>query len=264
MERFHEKKNPCRRPTPPLAAMTFISLVIPAHNEENKIGFDVKAAADFFHENFSHGEIIVVDDGSRDRTAAAAENAARPQTIDVRVIRLDRNRGKGAAVKTGVLQAEGKIIICADSGTCVPYPGAFPVIRRIQAGELDIGIASRRHRDTVILRNRPLKRRILSRLFLWTARLITGLPGWISDSQCGFKVYRGDTARRLFQECRTEGYLFEIEILLLAAQKGLRAEEFPVQWTCDPDTRLRPASDARNVLKELLQIRKRMNLKSKK
>jgi dolichyl-phosphate beta-glucosyltransferase len=89
--------------------------------------------------------------------------------------------------------------------------------------------------------------------------MITGLPGWISDSQCGFKVYQGDAARELYSECRTYGYLFEIEILLLAEKKGFRVEEFPIRWTCDPDTRLRPASDAWSVLKELMQIRRRMS-----
>ncbi len=238
--------------------MTFISLIIPAYNEEDKIKFDAETAADFLHTHFQKGEIIVVDDGSGDRTGTEAEKADHPREIDVKIIRLDTNRGKGAAVKTGVLEAQGNIILYADSGTCVPYPDALPVIERIQAGELDIGMASRRHRETIILRNRPLKRRIISRIFLWAARLITGLPGWISDSQCGFKIYRGDAARELYSECRTDGYLFEIEILLLAQKKGFRVEEFPIRWTCDPDTRLRPASDGWSVLKELVQIRRRL------
>lgn len=239
--------------------MTCISLIIPAYNEENKIRFDVETAADFLHTHFQKGEVIVVDDGSRDRTGTEAEKAGHPQKIDVKIIRLAANRGKGAAVKTGALEAQGDIILYADSGTCVPYPDALPVIERIQSEELDIGMASRRHRETVILRNRPLKRRIISRIFLWAARMITGLPGWISDSQCGFKVYQGDAARELYRECRTDGYLFEIEILLLAQKKGFRVEEFPIRWTCDPDTRLRPASDAWSVLKELMQIRRRMS-----
>ncbi len=238
--------------------MTFISLIIPAYNEEDKIKFDVETAADFMYTHFQKGEIMVVDDGSRDRTGNEAEKADHPQEIDIKMIRLDTNRGKGAAVKTGVMDARGDIILYADSGTCVPYADALPVIERIQSGELDIGMASRRHRRTIILRNRPVKRRIISRMFLWAAKMITGLPGWISDSQCGFKIYRGDAAHKLYRECRTEGYLFEIEILLLAQKKGFRVEEFPIRWACDPDTRLRPASDVWSVIKELVQIRRRM------
>lgn len=238
--------------------LIFISLIIPAYNEEDKIRLDVETAADFLHKHFQRGEIMVVDDGSHDRTGTEAGKAAVPPGIDVKIIRFNTNRGKGAAVKTGIMEAQGDIILYADSGTCVPYPDALPVIDRIHAGELDIGMASRRHRETIILRNRPLKRRIISWIFLWAARLITGLPGWISDSQCGFKIYRGNAARKLYRECQTKGYLFEIEILLLAQKKGFRVDEFPIRWTCDPDTRLRPASDAWTVLKELVQIRRRM------
>jgi dolichyl-phosphate beta-glucosyltransferase len=244
--------------------LTFISLIIPAYNEESKIRFDTETAVDFLHKHFQQGEVIVVDDGSRDRTEAEAKKASSPSDIDVRIIRLHNNRGKGAAVKTGVLEARGDIIIYADSGTCVPYPDALPVIKRIQEGDFDTGLASRRHRGTVILRNHPLKRRVISRIFLWAARLVTGLPGWISDSQCGFKVYRGNAAKELYRESQIEGYLFEIEILLLARKKGFRIEEFPIRWTCDPDTRLRPASDVWSVLKELTQIRRRMRKEQNK
>jgi dolichyl-phosphate beta-glucosyltransferase len=108
----------------------------------------------------------------------------------------------------------------------------------------------------VIKRNRPWKRRLLSRAFHTAAVLIAGLPSRISDSQCGFKVYRGDVARRLFSECVSSGYLYEIEILLQAFRRRLRIEEFPVEWRCDLDTRLRPGSDAPGVIKELIRMRR--------
>jgi glycosyltransferase involved in cell wall biosynthesis len=232
-----------------------ISIIIPAFNEEKKIGRDVEVAAAFIDEESILGEVIVVDDGSTDNTAEEAQNAAVPPAVERKVVRLDKNRGKGAAVKAGILASNGEVVVFADSGTCVPYANALPHIERIKKCELDIAIASRRLRETVIRQNRSWQRRILSSFFRLVARIITGVPRRFSDTQCGFKVYQGDVARELFAGCKTSGFLFELEILLRALKKGYRIEEFPVEWTCDLDTRLRPGSDAGKVLKEMLQVR---------
>jgi dolichyl-phosphate beta-glucosyltransferase len=232
-----------------------ISIIIPAYNEASKIGRDVEEAASFLNGQGFDGEVIVVDDGSTDGTAAEAERASVPSAVRKTVLRLERNSGKGAAVKRGVLTSRGKVVLYADSGTCIPYANALPVIKRIVAGDLDIGLASRRLQGTVIRRNRPLRRRILSRFFHRAAVTVAGMPRRITDSQCGFKVYRGDAARELFAGLITQGFLFELEIILKALRRGLRIEEFPVEWTCDLDTRLRPSSQARSVLKELFRMR---------
>lgn len=232
-----------------------LSIVIPAFNEEKKIGSDVEVAAVFIDEEALLGEVIVVDDGSTDKTAETARDVAVPSTVGRNVIRLDKNRGKGFAVKAGIMASRGDIVLFADSGTCVPYSNALPPIERIRKGELDIAMASRRLKETVIHRNRSLKRRVLSSFFRFVARIVTGVPDRFSDTQCGFKIYRGELARELFAECRTTGFLFELEILLRALKRGYRIEEFPVEWTCDLDTRLRPGSDAAKVLKEIFEVR---------
>ena len=232
-----------------------ISIVIPAFNEEKKIGHDVEVAAVFIDEEALLGEVIVVDDGSSDKTAEEAQDAKIPSAVDRNVIRMDKNRGKGHAVKAGILASKGDVVLFADSGTCVPYANALAQIERIRKGELDIAMASRRLKDTVIHRNRSLKRRLLSSFFRMVARIIAGVPHRFSDTQCGFKIYRGEVARHLFAKCVTSGFLFELEILLRALKRGHRIEEFPVEWTCDLDTRLRPAGDAAKVLKELFQVR---------
>jgi dolichyl-phosphate beta-glucosyltransferase len=232
-----------------------ISIVIPAFNEEKKIGFDVEVAAAFIDEEAMHGEVIIVDDGSTDKTAEEADKAKVPSAVERNVIRLDKNRGKGYAVRTGILASKGDIVIFADSGTCVPYSNALLQIEKIRGGELVVAMASRRLKDTVIHRNRSLKRRVLSSLFRLVARIITGVPQRFSDTQCGFKIYRGDIARELFAKCKTTGFLFELEILLRALKRGYRLEEFPVEWTCDLDTRLKPGSDAARVLREMFQVR---------
>jgi dolichyl-phosphate beta-glucosyltransferase len=232
-----------------------ISIVIPAFNEAGKIGRDVEAASSFLSENGFGGEVIVVDDGSTDDTAGEARRANVFPPIRKTVLRMESNSGKGAAVRRGILESRGEVVLYADSGTCIPYANALPMIRRIAAGELDIALASRRLRGTVIRRDRPLRRRLISRLFHQAAVIIAGLPRWITDSQCGFKVYEGKAARELFAGLATPGFLFELEIIRKALRRGYRLEEFPVEWTCDLDSRLRPASQAGRVLKELLQVR---------
>jgi dolichyl-phosphate beta-glucosyltransferase len=233
-----------------------ISVVIPAVNEALKISRDLHAAAEFFLVAGLEGEVIVVDDGSSDGTSQTARSTEIPEGVEVRVLRLEQNRGKGFAVRTGVLASRGDIVLFADSGTCVPFGNALPMIEKIRRDELDMAWASRRLKETVIKRNRSWGRRLLSRLFHEAAVLLAGLPRWISDSQCGFKLYRGEVARRLYRACRTLGFMFDLEIILRARNLGLRMAEFPVEWTCDLDTRLRPGTQAPQVLRELLQVRR--------
>jgi len=233
-----------------------LSIVIPAFNEESKIQRDVKQAALFLNQHSWDGEVIVVDDGSEDRTAAAASQVQTGPSVEINIIRLKKNKGKGFAVKTGILASKGEVVLFADSGMCVPYENALPYIKRIRAGEVDIALASRYAKRTVIQRNRPLPRRILSRLFHWAAVWIAGLPKNITDSQCGFKIYDGDVGRELFSQCLISGFLFDLEIILRAIKQGYSITEFPVEWTCDLDSRLRPTSQAKQVLKDLFKVRK--------
>jgi dolichyl-phosphate beta-glucosyltransferase len=232
-----------------------LSIVIPALNEAKKIRSDVEAAAQFIDREKMTGEIIVVDDGSTDNTSEEARKSSIPDSVFLRVISLERNRGKGFALKAGILATRGDVVLFADSGTCVPYANALAQIEKIRDGEADIAIASRRLKGTVIKRNRSLQRRVLSWIFRQAALMLTDLPRRITDTQCGFKVYDGNIARELFKRCVTAGFMFELEVLLRALKRGYRIEEFPVEWTCDLDTRLKPAGDAVGVLKELLKVR---------
>jgi len=232
-----------------------LSIVIPALNEAGKIARDVEQAAGFCAEHGFRAEVIVVDDGSRDDTSRVARRAEIPKTIELRVIRLERNTGKGAAVRAGVLASSGDVVLFADSGSCIPFRNALPWVKSLRSGDLDLALASRRHRDSVILRNRPWRRRVLSRLFHWAAVLIVGLPRWIRDSQCGFKLFRGEVGRELFEETRTSGFLFDIEVLLRAVKAGYVIAEFPVEWSCDLDSRLRPHAVVSHVIRGLFKLR---------
>jgi dolichyl-phosphate beta-glucosyltransferase len=232
-----------------------LSVIIPALNEAAKIGYDVSVAAEFIADSGMTGEVIVVDDGSTDGTHEVALTALVPRGVKRKVLRMGKNWGKGVAVKTGILAGSGDVVLYADSGSCIPYANALPSIWRIKAGGLDLALASRKLKESVICRRWPLKRRLLSWLFHWAAVIIGGLPRAITDSQCGFKVCRGEVARALFVGLETYGFLFELEIIARAIKRGYLVEEFPVEWSCDLDTRFRPGSQAFGIFKELLRVR---------
>ncbi|MFQ6037538.1 MAG: glycosyltransferase [Candidatus Aminicenantales bacterium] len=232
-----------------------ISIVIPVLNEADKIARDIQAASAFIQAEGLRGEVIIVDDGSTDGTAERARATAVPSSVRLRVLPLASHQGKGAAVKKGVLASEGRVVIVADSGTCVPYRCAAGPMARIVSGTLDIAMASRRHRDTVIHRDRSVKRKIFSWLFRQASVVLAGIPRRFTDTQCGFKLYRGDAARDLFARCALRGFLFELEVLRRALMEGYRVEEFGVEWTCDLDSRLRPSRTALEAARDLIRVR---------
>ena len=233
-----------------------LSIVIPAFEEGRKIARDTEAAAQFLKANNLKGEIIVVDDGSGDDTAQAAEKVPVPNGVHRRVIRYEPHRGKGYAVCTGMKQTAGEYAMFADCGLCIPYANVLQGLEMLRSGTCDLAHGSRRHIQSAILRGQPWHRRLISRTFKATVRMMLRVPRELTDTQCGFKVYRGDVARELYGECITEGFMFDIEIILRAVQKGYRIREFPVEWACDRDTRLSVARTPWPVLSELRTLRR--------
>jgi len=235
-----------------------LSIVIPAFNEGLKVARDVAAAATFLVGAKLSGEILVVDDGSSDHTAEAAEVIPVPSGVERRVIRLPRNQGKGAAVKAGVLASRGDYVMFADSGVCVPFENALVGLEMLRRGECDLAHGSRKMATSVIKVRQRWHRRVMSRLFRWAAGMAVGVPADLTDTQCGFKIYRGDVARELFADCQSAGFLFDVEILLRGLKHGYRVKEFPVEWRCDLDSRLKPARTGLKVASELMAIKKRV------
>jgi len=233
-----------------------LSIVIPAFREGEKVAHDVVAAGTFLVEHGLKGEIIVVDDGSPDNTREAAEQADVPPGVERRVIRYQPNRGKGYAVRTGMSRTRGEYVMFADVGQCVPFEDALRGIEAIRSGKYEIAHGSRKLPQSILVRRQRAYRRALSWLFRKVIGALMGVPRQLTDTQCGFKVYRGDVARELYAACRTDGFMFDIEILLRALRKGYRVTEFPVEGRCDRDSRLHPARGAGHTLKELRQIKR--------
>ena len=241
-----------------------LSIVIPAFREEHKVRHDVEAAAAFLTRHNLIGEIIVVDDGSPDSTASEAEAASVPLGVVRRVIRYTPNRGKGHAVRTGMAAATGDYVMFADVGLCVPFENALRGIDLIKGGACEVAHGSRKMPESVLRRPQRLYRRLLSWTFRRIVGLFMGVPGRFTDTQCGFKVYRGDVGRRLFGECFSDGFMLDVEVLLRALGHGYRVAEFPVEWRCDWDSRLRPGRNAGATFAELAEIKRRLKEESDK
>jgi dolichyl-phosphate beta-glucosyltransferase len=230
-----------------------VSIVIPAFKEAQKIERDVAAADAFLDARGDASEILVVDDGSPDGTAAAAR-ALQARYPRLRVVSYARNRGKGHAIAQGVMQARGDAIMFADAGLCVPYGIAALGLAMLELDMCDIAHGSRRMRGSV-LREQPFYRRAGSRAYKMFVHAIMGVPGYVSDTQCGFKIYRRDAARELYGELLTDGFMFDVEIILRALRREYRILEFPVLWSNDADTRFDPVKGTIRNFRELARIR---------
>jgi dolichyl-phosphate beta-glucosyltransferase len=235
-----------------------LSIVIPAFNESGKIGRDVESACEFLRKNSFDGEIIVADDGSSDTTADEAQKAGEKyrNRVDVKIIRNRQHHGKGYAIRNGIMQAAGDYVMFADSGSCVPFDNTLRGLELLKADKCDIAHGSRRLAGAHLIKDQGLYRHICSVIFHWFVIRVMKFPVELTDTQCGFKIYRGDVARLLYGQCQTIGFMFDIEIIRRAINQHYRIAEFPIYWTCDPDSRLSPTRSSWRILSELLKIRK--------
>ena len=236
-----------------------LSIVIPVFNESVKIGKDIRSAAAFLNDNHMEGEIIVVDDGSVDDTVKSARNAEADlsENTPLEVIQTE-HRGKGHAVRRGMKATRGDYVMFTDSGGCVPFEDTLRGIQLVRDKECDIAHGSRKMKGCHIIRKQNVYRRLCSRLFHWLVIKDMGVPAELTDTQCGFKIYRGDVGRHLYSECIIDGYTFDIEVVLRAIKEGYTIKEFALDWICDPDSRLLPVRNSWQILRELLRIRRKV------
>ena len=230
-----------------------LSLIIPAYNEAERLVSTLSSAIAFLDSRSWSYEIIVVDDGSTDGMGALVDKFARsfPQ---VRPLHNESNRGKGFSIRVGVSQGSGEVVgfIDADDKTdLAALDGAMAHLR--QGCDGIIGDRTLANSDIAIPRRRY--RQWGSNLFRWLMRRSVGL-GAFPDTQCGFKFFRAEVARDLFQRQQIDGYMFDVEILLLAARSGYEIKRLPVRWRDDPDSRFNPVSGGLRNARELMRIRR--------
>jgi dolichyl-phosphate beta-glucosyltransferase len=144
----------------------------------------------------------------------------------------------------------------ADSGRCVPYDDTMRGLELLKTDACDIAHGSRKIPGCRIEKPQSLYRRICSKIFHWFVIHDMKIPRELTDTQCGFKIYKGDLARHLYGQCFTDGFMFDIEIIMRAKKEGYRIKEFPINWTCDRDSRLSPTRSSRRVLTQLAAIKR--------
>jgi len=228
-----------------------ISIIIPAYNEELRIQPTIERTYSYLGEKFREFEIIVVDDGSTDGTVSVVENLVR-DLGNIRLIHYPGNSGKGHAVKTGALASQGDFLLICDADQSTPIEELEKLLPFLPK-EFDIAIGSRGLRESDIVVRQPWYRERMGKTFNMLVRTL--VIGGFKDTQCGFKLFRGDVARRLFRKSLISGFSFDVEILFLAEKEGLRIKEVPVKWLNSPHSRVRIVSDSLKMFIELFKIR---------
>jgi dolichyl-phosphate beta-glucosyltransferase len=231
-----------------------LSIIIPAYNEEKRIPRALGDILDYFASKVtSRGEveIIVVDDGSTDATAQSVKEWAR-RIPSLRVVSNGWNRGKGYSVRHGMLEARGRVALFTDADLSSPIQESEKLLAAIADGN-DVAIGSRALDRSLIEVHQSPYRELAGMIFNGFVRLFTGLP--FHDTQCGFKAFRLEPSRIVFEQQRIERFGFDAEILFLAKRHGLRSIEVPVRWAHDPATKVHVLRDSLLMFGDLVCIR---------
>ncbi len=226
-----------------------VSIIIPAYNEESRIGRSLQTALDYLRSGSRSFEIIVVDDGSKDKTAEIAESIDK----EIRVLRQPRNLGKGAAVRRGMLEAVGAVRVFSDADFSTPVYELEKILPEIEKGA-DVCIGSRALNPSLIKKHQPFYREFMGKTFNRIIRVI--LFSGIKDTQCGFKGFTDKAADALFSKASIDGFGFDVEILYIARKMGLSIVETPVEWYNDLRSTVSPIKDSLKMIFEILKIRK--------
>jgi len=226
-----------------------VSIIIPAYNEEKRLGKTLEKIYSYFKDKGINFEIIVVDDGSRDGTVNLVKNFS----IDHPEVKLrchPHNKGKGAAVKTGVLTAEGNVILFTDADLSTPIEEFEKLKDAIDRG-YDIAIGSRGIESSKVILPQPWYRRYIGKIFPYLVRII--IMADIKDTQCGFKLFKKNAGIKLFKELKAEGFAFDVEILARGKKEHLKIAEIGVLWYNSPESKV---SMLKSPLKMLLELNK--------
>jgi dolichyl-phosphate beta-glucosyltransferase len=239
-------------------ASPLVSIIFPAYNEEKRLPPTLERTVTFLQQQPYDAEVVVVENGSTDQTVAVVEQfirhyatASATNRVTVRLLRSAK--GKGAAVKLGMLEAAGEYLVMSDADLSVPIedlpkflPPALP------AGSFDVAIASREV-PGAIRHGEPEYRHLMGRVFNFLVRVIA-VPH-VQDTQCGFKCFTRRAARFLFPLQQIDGWGFDVEILHIASRHGLKMVEIPVSWYYGQNSRIEPLRDTLNMVNELIKVR---------
>jgi glycosyltransferase involved in cell wall biosynthesis len=229
-----------------------LSVVIPAYNEESRLPKTLQSIFAYLQTRPYRAEIIVVDDGSSDRTSEIV-TACREKYPGLRLVTNGGNRGKGFSVRNGMLEARGEIALFTDADLSTPIEEADKLLAALRERGFDAAIGSRALDRSLIQVHQSVIRERAGIFFNCLVRWIMGIE--FSDTQCGFKAFRRERTRAIFEQQRVERFGFDPEILFLAKRNGLRVAEVPVRWSHDSGTKVNVAADGMRMFLELLLVR---------
>jgi dolichol-phosphate mannosyltransferase len=228
------------------AAKSKVSVIIPVYNEESKISSLIKKVTEILEMILLDYEVIVINDGSIDNTAKVIEEKLDER---VKVLSYDRNRGKGYAVRAGILESEGDIVIFMDGDLDISPCEIQNYLNLLE--DHDLIIASKAHPLSTVIA--PASRKLLSKVFSFLVRLIVGLK--IKDTQCGLKVGNGSLLRRIFEVMLVDRYAFDVELLSIATRLNLEIAEIPIRITLESSFKIR---DVARMFLDILAISYRL------
>jgi len=235
--------------TTPIAEEPYLSIVIPAYNEEERIVPTIGAIASHVAGMGCPWELIIADDGSRDQTAALVEGL---EMANLRLLRAEQNGGKGSAVRRGVLAARGRYILFDDADNSTPIEELGKLLKALDDEGYDVAIGSRAAGGAEEA-HRSLLRRALSGGLRWMVRHLFRIG--VRDTQCGFKLFTREAAHRIYKAQTITGFSFDLEILYLAARFGYRIAEVPVAWVDAPGSKVDTTREVQRFLRDLLRIK---------
>lgn len=234
--------------------MTSISIIIPAYNEGQRLPATLDSVLAYLGaREWLFSEIVLVDDGSTDDTVAVAEQfiATHPS---VRLLRNPGNRGKGYAVRHGMLEARGEWRLFSDADLSAPIEELDKLLAAVREYKASVAIGSRALDRSLIQIHQSKFRENAGRIFNLCVRLLTGLPFW--DTQCGFKLFEARAAREVFRRQQLERFGFDVEVLFIARRLGFKTVELPVRWSHAEGTKVRMLHDSLNMFLDLVRIRR--------
>lgn len=229
-----------------------LSIIIPAYNEEKRIEKTIQNIVSYLAEKFADNyEIIIVDDRSKDKTVEIVKKLSR-ENEKIKIMVNEENYGKGYSVKKGMLNAQGKYLLFSDADLSTPIEELDKLLFWIEKG-YDIAIGSRSLKDSQVIVHQPFYREMMGKIFNKLVK-IWCLSDFV-DTQCGFKLFNKEVAKKIFTQTKINRFAFDVEILYLAKRNGLRVKEIPVRWINSPASRVNPIFDSLKMLIDLLRIR---------
>ena len=233
--------------------MTHLSIIIPAYNEEKRIGKTLSGIWDYMVDKRYGYEVIVVDDGSTDGTVSEAEKSRLAIENKIRVIKNGVNRGKGFSVKNGISNSRGEYILFSDADLSTPIK-ELDKLFSIMAGGYDAVIGSRALKGSDVRIHQPWYREIMGKIFNLFIKIL--LFREFNDTQCGFKLFKGDMVREIAREMRIDGFAFDVEMLYLAKIKRYKVREEGVAWENSADSKVKLFRSPVNMFLDIFKIRK--------